>query len=558
MKLSLKRQHLKRYKDLARLFWKFGRSDMVQQFGLEEALDESEKPHPTDGARPEDLVDELERMGPTFVKFGQILSSRPDLFPDHYLNALRRLQDRVKPFAFEEVEKTVLSELGVRISKAFSKFDPEPMAAASLGQVHRAALRDGRPVVVKVQRPDIRRQVIEDMEMLEEIAAFADAHFQKARRYQFVRIIEEFRNTLFQELDYEREADNLKILGKNLAEFPHLRIPQPIDDYTTRSLLTMEYVQGCKITKLNPVVGTEIDGSLLAEELFRAYLKQVLVDGLFHADPHPGNVFLTNDHKVALLDLGMVGRISPETQEQLLKVLIAISEGHGDQAADIVLQMSETTPDFEEANFRRRAAQLVAEQKENTLRRLEIGKSLLQVGRTAGETGLLAPTELTLLGKTLLQLDEIGQHLDPEFNPNASIRRHLSDIMNKRLEKSFTPGNLVSGVLEMKDFVSQLPLRLNRILDAVAGAELELKVKATDVSDLLDSLHKLVNRITAGLILAAMIVGAALLMQVHTDFQLFGLPGIGIAFFFLAAGGGCWLLLNILVSDRQKKKKFLR
>src|SRR6185295_9853427 len=323
--MKLSPNHLKRYKEIAQLFWKYGRSDLVKQMGIDEAIDPQElKPASEGETTPDQLADDLEAMGPTYVKLGQVLSGRPDLLPEPYLKALARLQDKVKPFSYAEVEQIVATELGVRISKAFSRFDPEPIAAASLGQVHSAALRDGRLVVVKVQRPNLRQQIAEDFEVLEQIAEFFDAHTELGRRHRFLRILEEFRITIQQELNYEREAQNLIALGENLKDFDLIQVPQPVPDYSTRCVLTMDYVQGRKITSIGPLARLELKGAPLAEELFKAYLKQVLVDGLFHADPHPGNVFLTDDGRIALLDLGMVGRITPAMQENLLKLLLAI------------------------------------------------------------------------------------------------------------------------------------------------------------------------------------------------------------------------------------------
>ena len=278
--------HIKRYKEICVLLLKYGRGDLVSAIDADQSFGAEQLPTATSQAAPPDqLADDLEAMGPTFVKLGQVLSSRPDLLPEPYLKALARLQDDVKPFAYERVEEIVTSELGVRISKAFSRFEREPMAAASLGQVHRAALRDGRPVVVKVQRPDIAPQIADDFEVLTQMAEFLDAHTEFGRRYRLLDMLEEFRIALRHELDYESEARNLITIGDNLKEFPRIDIPQPVPDYSARRVLTMDYVRGRKITSVGPLSHLEIQGAELADELFRAYLKQVLVDGLFHADP---------------------------------------------------------------------------------------------------------------------------------------------------------------------------------------------------------------------------------------------------------------------------------
>ena len=549
MGLSLKPQHLKRYKDVAVLLMKYGRSDLVKAAGLDPTLDdESPAATATDPAASE-LANDLERMGPTFIKLGQLLSTRPDILPLPYLQALTRLQDRVEPFSFEEVEGIVISELGVRLSKAFSEFEAKPLAAASLGQVHRAAMRDGRPVAVKVQRPDIRERVMEDLDALEEIAEFLDHHTEMGRRYGFVQILDEFRRSLLRELDYRQEAQNLTLLRRNLSEFSAIVVPAPIEDYTTSRVLTMEYVSGTKITTLSPVALLEVNGAALAEQLFRAYLKQILVDGFFHADPHPGNVLVTEGGQIALLDLGMVGRIAPRLQEPLLQLLLAISEGHSDDAVRFALKVGEVRPDFDEPEFSRRVADLVGRNQDAELRNMQVGKAVLEIGRISGDVGLRLPSELTMLGKTLLNLDQIAEALDPTFNPNASVRRNAAEIMRGRLLKSASSGNMFGGILELKEFMERLPGRVNKILDTVANNQLEVKVDAIDEARLMAGFQKVANRITLGLLLAALIIGAAMLMHVETTFRILGYPGLAIIFFLLAAGGGIALMLSILLKD---------
>jgi predicted unusual protein kinase regulating ubiquinone biosynthesis (AarF/ABC1/UbiB family) len=544
--------YLKRYKDLALLLLKYSPPQMSTRFGFETEADGFS----TNGqGRAADLPDELERLGPTFVKLGQLLSSRPDLLPERYLKPLARLQDRVKPFSFHDVELIVETELGTKLNKAFSVFETEPLAAASLGQVHRAALHDGRPVAVKVQRPNIAKQIEEDFAALDEIARFLDNHTDFGRKYQLVKILEEFGNTLARELDYRREASNMVTISHNLRNFERIRIPLPIQDYTTKKVLTMEYIEGTKITELSPLASLDLDGGILAEELFRAYLQQVLIDGIFHADPHPGNVFLTNDRRIALLDLGMVGHTTPAMQENLLKLLMAVSEGESDTATDIAIQISEQGDHFKEMDFRHKIGELVAQQKNATLTELDIGKVILDVGRSAADTGLSVPSELSLLGKTLLQLDQAGRILDPKFDPNESIRRNASQILNQRLKSVFTEGKAFSSLLEVKQFIGAFPSRLNKILDAVGNAELNVNVRPSETRFLVESAEKVANRITTGLILAALIVGAALLMRVQTSFEIFGYPGLAMLCFVAAAGGGFTLVLNIFWQDHKSRHK---
>jgi predicted unusual protein kinase regulating ubiquinone biosynthesis (AarF/ABC1/UbiB family) len=552
MKLSA--SHFKRYRQIAALLWKYGRSDMVHQMASHEGFDVKELEVGKNGASPEHLADDLEAMGPTYVKIGQVLAGRPDIMPEAYRKALARLQDKVKPFPFEDVERIVMTELGVRLSKAFSRFDVEPIAAASLGQVHRAALRDGRPVVVKVQRPDVRSQVAEDFEVLEEIAKFMEEHTEIGKKYRFGAVLAEFRTAIQEELNYEREAQNLITVGKNLQEFKLIFVPQPVLDYCTRSVLTMDYVDGRKITDLGPLGELGNRGAALADELFRAYLKQILLDGLFHADPHPGNIFIMGDGRVALLDLGMVGHTTPSMQEYLLKILISISDGKGEEAAELVIRMSEKAEQFDHQKFLRQIGQLVATRLNQGLRELNVGSTLMEVSRDARENGLYVPSELTLLGKTLLELDDVGRILDPTFDPNACVRRHAGELTVTRLGREATQGNVVNALLEMKNFTVQLPSRLNRIMDAVANAELEVKVKATDAKMVVESIEKVANRITHGLLLAALIIGAALLTRVDTSWHIFGYPGLAMLFFLAAGLGAVSLIYRIHAQDRRSHK----
>lgn len=552
--MSFKPQHLNRYRQIAWLLIKYGRSDLAKQSGLEETLAAEQRVTPKEAAKASELADDLEKLGPTFVKLGQLLSTRVELMPRAYIEALSRLQDKVEPFGFDQVEIIVSSELGVRISKAFSDFDARPVASASLGQVHIAHLRDGRTVAVKVQRPAIREGLLEDLEALGEIATFLDQHTEFGKRYEFSKMLDQFRKSLLRELDYRQEAQNLAAFREQLKNFDKVIVPSPIHDYCTARVLTMEYVPGKKITELSPVARMDFDGSELAEQLFRAYLEQILVNGFFHADPHPGNVFITEDYRIALIDLGMVGRIMPRLQEDLLQLLLAISEGQGEEAAQVAIKIGERKEDFNQTEFSRRISDIVAIQKNATVGQMEVGRLVLEITQTSAENGISVPPELTLLGKTLLNLDQVGRTLAPEFDPNASIRQNAADILRRRLFKSLSPGNLFSGVLEIKELLQRFPARLNKFLDAIANNEFKITVDAIDERKLMVGFQKVANRITVGLIVASLIVGAALLMRVETTFRIWGYPGLAIIFFLAAAGCGIVLLINILFYDKSTRE----
>jgi predicted unusual protein kinase regulating ubiquinone biosynthesis (AarF/ABC1/UbiB family) len=551
MGLSLHADHLKLYKDLLVLAAKYGRSDLLKHAPL---VDDPPSHGTTAHVPPEatELPKDLERLGPTFVKLGQLLSTRADFIPPAYLESLARLQDRVEPFSFADVEAIVTVEIGARLSKAFSDFESEPIAAASLGQVHRAALRNGRPVAVKVQRPHVREQVAKDLDVLQEVAHLLDAHTETGRRHEFSTIVEELRKSLIRELDYRIEASNLRLLGDKLSHFKRLVVPQPVDDYSTGRVLTMDYIAGRKITRLGPLARLEMDGDILAEDLFRAYLQQILVDGFFHADPHPGNIFLTDDGRIALLDLGMTARIDSHLQEEILKLLLFIADGQSDRAAESAMRMGDKHEDFDELQFRRRMGEIVARQEDASVTQRQIGREIMEVKLIAADTGIRVPAELTMLGKTLLNLDLVGRTLAPNFDPNECIRLNAGEILKERTWKTLRSGTFFTALLETKELVEKLPMRLNQFLELVASNKLRLQIDAVDEDLLMAGMQKVANRITVGLILAALIVGAAMLMHVQTNFRIFGYPGFAILFFLVASAGAIALVISILRGDRHK------
>lgn len=551
--------HLARYKDIARLL--VAHRPLVGLAGTPGG-DGPAEPSPADeGAVAADaraLAEDLEALGPTFVKLGQLLSTRADLLPRPYLNALARLQDDVEPFPFDEVERIVSAELGVRLSKAFASFEERPIGSASLGQVHRAQLRDGRPVVVKVQRPDLRERIVDDMEAIEEIAALADRHTEAGRRLGFADMVEEFRRSLLDELDYRREAANLESLRADLADHDLIVVPAPVPDYSTTRILTMDRVTGTGVAALSGVRRTELDGGALAEALFEAYLDQILLYGRFHADPHPGNVLVTDDDRLALLDLGMVGRIDPALQDRLVKLLLAVGEGRGRDAADVAIDLGRALEGFDAEAFRRRAAQLVERHRSLTVGELQAGALVAELTQTAAAAGLRLPPELTLLGKALLNLDEVARSLDPGFDPSEVIERRVAEIMGRKLRGAVSPGAAVAVAMEAKQFAEQFPGRVNKVMDALAGGELTLNIQGIDEADIMRSVQKLANRVTAGLVVASLVIGAALIMQIDTEARLFGYPALAIVLFLVAAAAGLWLVVSSALSDLPQRHRRYR
>jgi predicted unusual protein kinase regulating ubiquinone biosynthesis (AarF/ABC1/UbiB family) len=280
-----------------------------------------------------------------------------------------------------------------------------------------------------------------------------------------------------------------------------------------------------------------------------------VIDGVFHADPHPGNVFVTGEGRLALLDLGMIGRITPAMQEKLLKLLLAISEGRGEDAAEVSVVLGEKLPDFDEPAFKRAIATLVGRFGHETLADIQIGRVFIELNNVSREQHMRPPAELTMLGKTLLHLDEVARALKPDLDVNESIRRNSVDLMRRRVRKAVTSGSVFGAVLEAKEFAEKLPGRVNRVLDSLAASELKMKVELIDEGAIIGGLQKVANRITLGLILASLIVGAAMMMRIETTFRIMGYPGLAMLLFILAATGAGYLAVQILLHDRAPKRR---
>lgn len=548
---------ISRYYKFIRFMLKYWNSDLFRQtsaVALNDSLPENEKDHRFEQS-PQELVEDLKNMGPTYIKLGQLLSTRPDLLPDEYLDALASLQDDVPPVPFEEVRKIIEDELGTRISKAFKSFEEKPLASASIGQVHRAELLSGRPVAVKVQRPGIREQFKKDLETLDDLTQMAVNHLEKAKTYAIDEVFAELRRILINELDYHKEAQNLETLKRNLTQFEHIIVPEPIRDYSSSRVLTMEFISGKKITSLSPLRQLEHDFSDLVEELVEAYLQQIINDGFAHADPHPGNIKFTQDNMIALIDLGMVARFTPQLRDHLIELLLAISESNGAKTASVLLKMCKSSPESEKDKFSKTVSDVIMESESSRAKDLQTGRILIQLNRLAINTHIKLPVEINILGKILLNLDQIVALLDPEFDLRAAVRRNVHEIMRKKMFAELKPEHFFSALIASKHFVENLPDRLNRISENMANNDFKLKIDAIDEKRVTDGFQKVANRITLGLIIAAMIVGASMLMQVPSDFTILGYPGLAMLFFLLAAVGAIVLSYVIIFRDENLNNK---
>ena len=525
------------------------------------AFNTDSSPIPGEPAEPAERDDaerftaSLESLGPTFIKFGQLLSTRQDLLPAAYTEALTRLQDNVEPVPVEEIRARIEASLGAPVSTLFAEFDDAPLASASLAQAHRAVTRSGRDVVVKVLRPGVRDRVRRDLASLGELADFADANTPVGPRLGAARMLAQFRRSMADELDYRKEAANLDLFRELVDDEPDLLVPGYVTDYSTDDVLTLEFMPGRKITDVGPLTMLDVDGARLAASLFRFMLKAMLIDGILHADPHPGNLFLTPDHRVALLDVGMVVRLPGRLRSSIVKLLVSIGDGDGEGAAAVLADMGHPTDEYDAAAFRDDVSHLVS----STLSMgadLQAGAVLMQLARISGTHGLRPPAEMTLVAKALLNLDQATQHLDPGFTPVEAIRANLPTILAAGLTPS--AGQSLLGGIEGKEFLERLPRRANRLLDALSDGELTIKVDAFDENRALMVLQQVANRVSTALILAAVTIAAALLMFADVGPRLWGYPALGTVFFLVAAVGGLVLVARILWHDRPVRRTVKR
>ena len=508
---------------------------------------------PPADANPEQFVRDLEALGPTFVKLGQVMSTRPEMVPAEYVSALERMQEKVAPVPFERIQATVEHELGAPISKLFGSFDPVPLGCASIAQVHRATLRDGTLVAVKVQKPEVAVQIRTDLDVLRNFAYAADRLTAIGRRVRLADWLNEFSKTLLVELDYCNEAENLDRFGQHLAPFPSLWIPRPIWNLCGHRVLTMELAQGVRVDQIPPVRRTEEDMQPLAAELIRGYLDQIFVHGEIHADPHPGNLRVTADGRLAIFDLGMVAHVPPRLRDRLLKVLFAAVDGRGEEVADQIIGLSTRLESYDEERYLRETGQMIARYAAHG--KTSEGRVVLDVVRIATTSGLRTPPELSLLGKALLNLETVCRHICPELDTRSVVEHQLNHVMRARLKKSLSMSNIATEAMEVQQLLREGPRRVSDILGLMAENRLQMRVTGLEESRLMENIQKVANRVAAGLITAALLLSSALMMRVPNNHTLFGYPAFAMVLFLLGVFLGMSIIVSALLFDRRTRAR---
>jgi ubiquinone biosynthesis protein len=474
----------------------------------------------------------LEELGVTFVKLGQLLSSRPDLMPDSYIEELSHLVDAVPPLPFAELEPIVRRELP---PETFASIDPEPLAAASIAQIHRALLADGREVVVKIRRPGAKEQAEIDLDLLRTTVGLIERRSETAQLLQLSPLADDVDQHLRAELDFTEEANNTELIGRLVGDHPDLVVPKVIRPYVTEEVLMLEHIPGRKVTADH---GLEPEhAERLAREFFRSYVRQVAADGVYHADPHRGNVLLTDDGRLALLDFGLLGRLDDDTREGIAQLLLALAQNRGEDVAALILRLSQTTLQSDEPGFVAELHRKLPRYHWRPLSGIRAGDALADLQRLAVTYGIRLPTSFALVGKTLAQADSIARALDPELDPIELLRADAFELMLNEAEHRLHPNELMTYAFTQIAPLARLPRRVSQLADRLESGTLRVGVAPTNLEGLEAVMRSTANRIGAAVIIAGLLLSSAWMARVN--------DAIAVAGFTIAAALGLYMLWKI-------------
>jgi predicted unusual protein kinase regulating ubiquinone biosynthesis (AarF/ABC1/UbiB family) len=480
----------------------------------------SGRPPTEEGAR--ELRSALEQLGTAYVKLGQLLSSRPDLLPDVYIRELGGLVDDAPPVPFDRIRETIEREIGL---DTFVRLDPDPIASASIAQVHEALLKDGREVVVKVRRPEIEQEVELDLALLRSTAELLERRSPTAELLQVAPLAEELEIHLRGELDLESEAFNTELIARLAEPEDSIVVPRVIRPYVTQRVLVLERIAGAKVERDHRLATERAE--TLARDFFRFYIRQVTLEGVYHADPHRGNVLLTPDGRLALLDFGLLGRLDDDTRRALALLLLAIAQNRADDVADQILGLSLTLLDADEPGFIHELRRKLPRYHWRPLAGINTGEALADLQRMCVAHGIRLPTSFALVGKTLAQADEIARLLDPELDPVALIRDQSLKIVSTEAGRRLQPASLLAFTAPQIDELIKLPRRLGHVVERLETGTLKVGIVPTDLDDVEHIVRSVANRIGSALIVSALLVASALMARVN---DIVALVGFSLAF----------------------------
>jgi ubiquinone biosynthesis protein len=491
----------------------------------------------------------MEELGPTFVKLGQVLATRPDIFPPSWIDEFAKLQDHVPPVAFAELLPGLESALGRSPFEVFRDLQTEPAAAASIAQVHMAKLQDGTPVVLKIRRPNIEEKIDADLRLLSHLGRLVESEFPEAKRFQPGKIIAQFSKSLRRELDLAMEGRNTDRFARNFAEDETVEFARIHWDYTSEALLVMDYIDGIPGNDLQQAREAGLDLRLMGERGANAVLKMVLIDGFFHADPHPGNVFYLPGNRLAIIDCGMVGRITLDRRDEIADLLAALVSRDIETLRDILVIWAGDVP-IDEDKLSADVDEFICNYDSAPLKQVRFSALLNDLTTIMRENHLSVPPDLTMLFKALITLEGLGRQLDPDFQ----IVGHLTPFVKKIIIDRYMPANLYKrgkrGAANVLDALTGLPRDVSQVLREAGRGRLRLNLELKRLDHFGHQLDHSTNRLTLGLITAALIVGSSIVMTVKGGPTLFGLPAFGFMGFFLAFVIGIMLLISVWRSGR--------
>lgn len=492
----------------------------------------------------------LEELGPTYIKLGQILSMRQDLIPIEYTEEFSRLQDEVQAFGFEDVRKVVREELGSEIEDIFACFEETPIAAASIGQVHYARLKTGEEVAVKVQRPGIKKLIDADLDIMYSLAGFAEEHIPEARLYRPKETIEEFENTIFTEMDYTQEGRNAQRFANNLRDNPFIYIPKVYWEYTSKGVLTLEYIDGVKSSLFEETGETGINRKTIARTVIDSFMKQVYEDGFFHADLHSGNVFILKDGRIALLDFGMAGFLSPDMRNLLIEELIAITKGDTKLYIEILRDLGSIGDEVDIQSLKIDIDHMLYKYYGRSVRQLDTAAILQEMVGMLRKHQVRVPSSVALLSKGAMTVEGFGSLMDPEMNLTELAEPYARKAMKRRFQLSNIAEGAYSDVYNWSRVMRRAPMKISHILDVAEKGYLKLRFDPHGFDRIVAELDAASNRLAFSLIISAIIVGSSLIIQTGLEPYIWGMPMLGVIGFVMAGLLGMWLVVYILRTGR--------
>ncbi|AGB41762.1 putative unusual protein kinase [Halobacteroides halobius DSM 5150] len=545
-------RHIKRYREIVEVLIKHGFGYLVEVMDLYhlvpltkrlKKLDSSKPPKDTRAIRIRKVLEEL---GPTFIKLGQLLSTRPDLLPRSYIEELEKLQEEVPPMDFEQVVKRVEEELGGSYHNYFTTLSAIPLASASIGQVHQGTLNNGEQVVVKVQRVDIESKVETDLEIMKNLAQMLEKRLFTQALISPVEIVDNFSELIKRELDYRIEARNSTKFKKNFAEEVKVGVADPVWELTTRRMLTMEYIAGKKIGEL----GSKSTREEMAKIITRSFMKQTLIDGFFHGDPHPGNIIITPDNKLALIDFGLVGQLSRVDREAIASLFISLIRKDAQRAVKELLKLGVVTNEINCQELQRDFYKLIDDYYGATLSDIELGVIINRMLDIAYSYKIKLPSEFILLTKSLITIEGVVSKLAPELDILAIGKPFVYQLLKNRYHPKRLFKNGMRDVRDIIEILAGLPDSIQQILTMIDDKNLTLKLEHLGIKEIISKLDIVTNRLSVSLIVSALIIGSSLMMLSDKGATFFNFPVIGVTGYIIAVVLGFWLVISILRSGR--------